>query len=306
MPDSPSQTLADVDTLALDRLTPLAADVLARSVLNARGGAGQVDQPGSGAEFLDYAPFEQGSDARRIDWKASGRAGTMLTRRNVDERGADWWLCLDGSALMAGAPWRLAIQIAAALAYLALQVGCRTGVLVFSDDVDDLVPLGRGRLQYARILRHLRDRTPGTAGGGSQVSTCLRYIRGAQPLVVISDFLAPDAMSAQLSRMSRGRVARAIHITDRSASRRLPAGPHALEDAETGERLAVTVDERSVAHMHDSERALAHALARLAAARGIHITSADTGDTWQAAVLTHLTARVPGVAFPAGVHGKSA
>jgi len=129
---------------------------------------------GQGAEFLDFRSYRPGEDIRRLDWRVSARRGRPYVRTYHDELSSDWQLCLDRSASM-GVPgadkWALAVQLAAAFAYLLLHTGNRVSLVQFSNRIDDLCPLGRGRLQYVRIANQLRGSEADSFGGGSVLST---------------------------------------------------------------------------------------------------------------------------------------
>jgi len=177
---------------------------------------------GQGTEFLDFRNYHPGEDIRRLDWRVSARRGRPYVRTYHDELSADWHLCLDRSASMGtpdGGKWALAVQLAAAFAYLLLHAGNRVGLVQFSNRVDDLCPLGRGRLQYVRIADQLRDSEADNSGGGSVLSTTTTVLKPGTHLAILSDFLQPDAMQADFESLrSPGRKIHAVQILSPSES----------------------------------------------------------------------------------------
>ena len=157
--------LALVDSTELKGLTRAADRLLVGSPLLAPGSRCHRRRAGSGLEFRDFRDFAPGDDPRNIDWRASARSSVAQIRRHYDDRAADWVLCLDRSASMtvgARRKWHLALQLAAAFAYLLLDLDHRVGLVVFSDQVDDMRRPGRGRSAYAQLLRRLYAAEPGS------------------------------------------------------------------------------------------------------------------------------------------------
>jgi uncharacterized protein (DUF58 family) len=192
-----------------------------------------------GMDFLDFRQYQPGDDARTIDWRASARSRGVQVRRYCGDVASDWYLCVDGSASMGacgGANWLLAQKLAAALAYVLLHLGHRVGLLIYSSEIDTACALGRGYPQYARILKALYAHNHRPAGGGSDLGACAAAVGQRHPLMVISDFLAEDAMVSTLARLRASR--RQLHLfqLDAGGTLPLPAGDSLLlEDLETGE-----------------------------------------------------------------------
>lgn len=246
---------------------------------------------GQGMDFLDFREYRPGDDIRTIDWRASARGRDVYVRRYCGDLAADWYLCVDSSASMGireGANWTLARKLAAALAYLLLHLGHRVGLLLFSEDIEAARELGRGYPQYARILRTLYSHTPRASGGGSDPAACVAVAGQRRPLIVVSDFLAEDAMVPTLARLAAGQ--RQLHLFQLDAA---PPGPLPernsvlLQDVESGE-VAVCADP-GVAR-GDAARRLALVQRELAEwARRFHVphTIGSGDDNWRELMLRH-------------------
>jgi uncharacterized protein (DUF58 family) len=86
------------------------------------------------AEFQQHRMYVPGDDVRFVDWKASARAEHIFVKQGEQPKEATVYLLLDCSASMAwGSPPKsqAALQLAAALAYLALSHGDRFMLVPF-------------------------------------------------------------------------------------------------------------------------------------------------------------------------------
>jgi uncharacterized protein (DUF58 family) len=245
---------------------------------------------GQGTEFLDFRSYRPGEDIRRLDWRVSVRRGRPYVRTYHDELSADWQLCLDRSASMGtpdGSKWTLAVQLAAAFAYMLLHVGNRVGLVQFSNRVDDLCPLGRGRLQYVRIANQLRDSEADSFGGGSVLSATTTVLRPGTHLVILSDFLQPDAMQADLEKLrSPGRKIHAVQILSPSETELSEAETRSVRDVESGEQVSVSsgASHAALAALHRCQSDLKAFSLR----NGIRLSSCAATDRWQDVMLRHI------------------
>jgi uncharacterized protein (DUF58 family) len=114
---------------------------------------------GPGKEFESLRPYIRGDDPRAIDWKASARKGSIITKQYEVERNQTLFLLLDCGRLMTtriGPVGKLdyVLDSAASIASLALDQGDFVGVIAFSNDIHFYLPPRKG----IRQLRHLLER----------------------------------------------------------------------------------------------------------------------------------------------------
>jgi len=249
-------------------------------------------RPGQGAEFLDFRHYRPGEDVRRMDWRISARRGKPFLRTYHDELSADWVLCVDRSASMGlpdGGKWTLAVQTAAAFAYLLLHLGNRVALVTFSAHVDERVPLGRGRLQYLRIAAALRRSEAEAAGGSSSLAGTRSALGPSTHLAIFSDFLKPDGMRADLEALrSPGRKIHAIQILSASDEEVRDPRARSVRDIESGEW--VTLGPEAHRNAHDRLRQIQDALAVFSARNGIRFSFCAATDRWQDVILRHIAA----------------
>ncbi|HZL54641.1 MAG TPA: DUF58 domain-containing protein [Solirubrobacteraceae bacterium] len=106
---------------------------------------------GEGIEFADIRPFQHGDQPRRINWRASARAGSLLLTDSRPEHTSDVILLLDGYAdvrhAQAGTLDAL-VRAAASLAHAHLARRDRVGVITFGTEVAWLTPASGDRQLY--------------------------------------------------------------------------------------------------------------------------------------------------------------
>jgi len=286
-----NRALAEVDDASLLHLGRIADRLLAGRPLSLAGPWSRRFRAGRGTEFLDYREYTAGDDPRSIDWRATARSRHPLVRRRHDEAASEWYLCLDGSASMGlwdGEKWNLAIQLAAALAYLILHQGNRVGLLVFSHRIDAACPAGRGRIQYGNILRRLGRTRPRSSGGGSTLLACAPRIRQQACVIVISDFLAENGMQQGLEELLRlGGNLHAIQTLSLRECQSGDMGLLTLQDIESGEQRVLDAPqaaERASRRLAGLQRELFRYCHR----RAIPFTPCRTDQPWNGVLVSHL------------------
>jgi len=253
-------------------------------------------RPGCGIEFLDHREYSPGDDIRAVDWRASARSRHPQLRRYCDEAATDWFILLDCSSSMAfarGGKWALAVQCAAAMAYLLIHLGNRVGIVLFSDRVERVLPLGRGHAHYAGILQNLRQAVATDSGAGSSLRSCVTRIKRNSPIFVISDFLADGGMQQDLEALSmRSDKLHSLQILS-DQDYHLPAQQSVrFRDVENGATLTVATSAgQREAYLQASEQ-LNNTLEQYCRRRHIHFSRHSTTESWRSVVLDHLQAGI--------------
>lgn len=283
----PESTLA-IDEAELARLAHVASRLLAGRPLLTAGHQPAPRRAGHGSEFLEHRDYAPGDDLRRIDWRVSARSRRTQVRRYRDEASADWYLCVDASASMASADagkWRLAQQLAVALAYILLALGQRVGAIAFANGPVSALPVGRGRHQLARLLARLCALGPQSARATS-LAALETHLGPRDPIVVLSDFLREDGLRPELARLAHG--GRELHAIMIGAPADLAApAATSIEDAESGERLELRDDAHGAparwVRLHDD-------LQSFCRSQRIVLSVCEVGESWRDIVLRHLRA----------------
>lgn len=149
------------------RVLPQSRNDAARAQRGPRRELGDVAQrlrrASQGGELESLREYVPSDPLRAIDWKATAKRRHPITRLYQPERSQTLWFVLDASRTMAatvgedeghGARTRFDVALEALLVVAdgALRAGDQVGVLVVGDGLERVVPPGRGRAQYRRLL----------------------------------------------------------------------------------------------------------------------------------------------------------
>ena len=279
-----------VDELRLRRFARLAAPLLRGKATQGIGPRAARNRAGAGLEFLDLRRYAPGEDVRHVDWRHSARRRQLLVRRYRDESASDWLLAVDGSASMSvGDKWPLAARLATALSYALLYAGNRVAVAVFAERLRAWCVAGRGRRQFAAILRKLSDYSVLDRGGASMPGLCAERASRTGHVVVLSDFLREDAMLDDLRRI-RGSVsgASAIQVIDDADCEPGTIGTATMFDIEIGAERRAEIDTGSSAQAVLALKRHSDRLRDGCGKLGMRLSQCRPDAAWDRVLLAHL------------------
>lgn len=209
------------------------------------GGAYHAVFKGRGMEFAEVREYQAGDEVRTIDWNVTARMGAPYVKKFVEERDLTLLLVVDVSGSQSfGSRFLLkrdyAAELAAVLAFSAVQNHDRVGAVLFSDRIEGWVPPGHGREHALRIVRDLLALEP--QGRGTDLSAALRFAQRVMKrrgiVAVLSDFQAQGYERA-LGVLRRRHDVIALQLVDPHETAFPDAGLLALVDPESGERFVV-------------------------------------------------------------------
>ncbi len=208
------------------------------------GGAYHAIFKGKGIEFESVRPYCPGDDIRSIDWNVTARADEAFVKQFTEERELNLLLVMDASPSTAfGTRERhkrdLAVDVGSVLAYSAIRNQDRVGLLVFSHQVDLLIPPMRGRNHGLRLLRELLYLEVPAAAGFTDLTGALqrvgRLLKRRSIVVLLSDFWVPlESIEQDLARLIRRHDVIAIVLRDPLEQTWPDVGLIRLKDSETG------------------------------------------------------------------------
>ena len=140
-------------------------DALVRQQKLHQMGLARVRQRGAGNEIAGLRPYTLGDPLARIDWKATARRGSPISREMHTERRQNLLVMLDCGRRMArevdGAT-RLddAIEAALLLSHVALRSDDRVGLMAFADTMLRVVPPVRGVASAGLLAQAMFDLSP--------------------------------------------------------------------------------------------------------------------------------------------------
>jgi uncharacterized protein (DUF58 family) len=223
--------------------------------------------------FSDHRPYTSGDDLRYVDWNAYARQDHVLVRLGETEQDVNVHLLIDASRSMTiGSPTRLRLaqQIAGAIGYLALAHSDRLHLVPFGPAATRSYGPAQGKAHVIEMLRFVEAIRPQSDTRlASVVQQHTRRFPQGGILVLCSDLLVPDSLDEALRAVAPPRwQTLVLHLLDRRDLQPELQGPLELEDSESGQRLAITLDN---ATLHAYSKAVAEwreRLARICAKRG--------------------------------------
>lgn len=236
---------------------------------------------GTSVEFSDYREYEPGDDYRYIDWNIYARLDRLFVKVFTEERNRSLLLLRDvtDSMRLGDPPKELyARQLAAALGYVALWRGDEVRHAEVSTRLEWRSAWWRGRHRIHLLMEQL-DR--GSTRGRTGLREALRALSGERQgqgrvAVLISDLLDPGWESA-LAALARWRGSSVlVHLLAPSDWEPAERGELELIDAETGERLVVSVDDEAAGTYASVARAWMQEVRERCAQLGIACYQLDT------------------------------
>ncbi len=206
---------------------------------------------GRGIAFSEVREYQYGDDIRTIDWNVTARFHHPYVKVFEEERELTVMLLVDvsgsrdfGSQGMMKKD--LITEVAAVLAFSAIQNNDKVGVIFFSDRVEKFIPPKKNRRHILHIIRELIELEPQSRR--TEFSEPLRYLTNAikkrSIAFLISDFMGP-AFTDSLRIASNKHDVVALRIMDEREKELPAAGLIRLKDAETDAERWVDTSLRS-------------------------------------------------------------
>ena len=229
---------------------------------------------GKGMTFSEVRAYRYGDDVRNIDWNVTARLRDPYVKVFEEERELTVMLLVDVSASRRFGTQSLTKQnvmteLAAILAFSAIQNNDKIGVILFSDKVERFIPPKKGRKHILRIIWELMSFQP--ENQRTDIGQALRFLNNAIKkrctAFLLSDFLdfEPDGTFRFLDPL---RIASNKHdlvgmrIYDPREETLPDVGWLRLGDAETGEVRWVDTSSKNVrnayAQLAEQRRAMLH------------------------------------------------
>lgn len=207
---------------------------------------------GQGMEFHEVREYVPGDDIRSIDWNVTARMGHPFIKKYIEERELTVMLLVDISASHEfGSTHQmkkdLAAEIAAVLAFSAIQNNDRVGLILFTDQVELYIPPRKGIRHVLRVIREVLYFQPEhRLTRLLPALDFLNHVTNRKTVTfLISDFYFPDPYQRMLSATARRHDFISILVGDKREQAWPKIGLVEWEDAETGRRhLVDTSDSR--------------------------------------------------------------
>ncbi|MCC7050779.1 MAG: DUF58 domain-containing protein [Bacteroidia bacterium] len=196
---------------------------------------------GRGMTFSEVREYQFGDEIRTIDWNVTARFNHPFVKVYNEEREMTVMLLIDVSASgnfgsHQQTKRELITELAATLAFSAIQNNDKVGAILFTKEVEQFIPPKKGRSHILRIIKTVLEFKP--AHKETNVGQALRFFTNAikrrSTAFIISDFM-DDYFLDPLKIAARKHDLIALKIEDALEKKFISIGVIKLNDEETGE-----------------------------------------------------------------------
>lgn len=207
---------------------------------------------GRGMAFSEVREYQPGDDIRIIDWKVTARFNHPYIKVFEEERELTLMLLIDVSASGAygsnyGLKKERVTEIAAVLAFSAIQNNDKIGVILFSGKIEKFIPPKKGRSHVLTIIRELLNFKPEQKD--TNISEALGYfvnvIKKRCTAFLISDFMDQGMEQALRSARNKHDLI-GLRVYDPLEAELPDLGIVRIQDAETGQEMYVDTASKKV------------------------------------------------------------
>ena len=212
---------------------------------------------GKGMSFSEVREYQYGDDVRDIDWNVTARQNKPYIKVFEEERELTVMLLIDVSnSLDFGSVKQMkkdmVTEIAATLAFSAIQNNDKIGVIFFSDRIEKFIPPKKGRKHILYIIRELLDFKPESKR--TNIKMAVEYltnvIKKRCVTFMLSDFIDDNDYRNALTIANRKHDIVAIQVYDRRLAELPDVGLMKVRDAETGHEQWIDTSSAKLRNAH--------------------------------------------------------
>ena len=212
---------------------------------------------GKGMSFSEVREYQYGDDVRDIDWNVTARYHKPYVKVFEEERELTVMLRIDVSnSLDFGTVKQMkkdmVTEIAATLAFSAIQNNDKIGVIFFSDRIEKFIPPKKGRKHILYIIRELLDFKPESKR--TDIKMAVEYltnvIKKRCVTFMMSDFIDDNDYRNALTIANRKHDIVAIQVYDRRLAELPDVGLMKVRDAETGHEQWIDTSSAKLRNAH--------------------------------------------------------
>ena len=207
---------------------------------------------GRGMAFSEVREYQYGDDIRSIDWNVTARLHHPYVKVFEEERELTVMLLVDVSGSNRFGTHHqfkeeLVAEVAATLAFSAIQNNDKVGMIMFSDKIEKFIPPKKGSSHILRIIRELITFRP--ASNGTDLAEALHHfsnvIKKRCTAFLLSDFY-DDGYTDALKIASGKHDLVAIRIADEKEVHLPDLGLAKFYDPETGETILIDTADSTI------------------------------------------------------------
>lgn len=212
---------------------------------------------GRGMAFSEVREYQFGDDVRDIDWNVTARFNRPYIKVFEEERELTVMLLIDVSGSLDFGTHRqmkseMVAEIAATLAFSAIQNNDKIGVVFFSDKIEKYIPPKKGRKHILYIIRELLDFH--AESRRTDLNEPLEFLSNVMKrrctVFMLSDFYTRTDFLSPLTICSRKHDVVAVQVYDKCAAELPDVGLMKVVDAETGHEQYIDTSSRKIRQAH--------------------------------------------------------
>lgn len=212
---------------------------------------------GRGMAFSEVREYQFGDDIRDIDWNVTARYIRPYVKVFEEERELTVMLLIDVSGskdfgTVSRMKKEVITEIAATLAFSAIQNNDKIGVIFFSDQIEKFIPPQKGKRHILYIIRELIDFQPDHKQ--TDLGQALKYLTNAIKkrctAFLISDFIDKENYQDALTIANRKHDVVAIQVYDHRETELPNVGLMKIKDAETGKERWIDSSSKQVRELY--------------------------------------------------------
>lgn len=213
---------------------------------------------GRGMAFSEVREYQYGDDVRDIDWNVTARFHRPYVKVFEEERELTVMLLIDVSgSLDFGTQSQMkrdmVTEIAATIAFSAIQNNDKIGVVFFSDHIEKYIPPKKGRKHILYIIREMLDFHPESKR--TNIEGALQFLTSVVKhrctAFVLSDFYDQKDFLHPLQICNRKHDVVAVQVYDRFAKSLPDVGLMRVVDAETGYEQYIDTSSKRLRRAHE-------------------------------------------------------
>ena len=212
---------------------------------------------GRGMAFAEVREYQYGDDVRDIDWNVTARFQRPYVKVFEEERELTVMLLIDVSGSLDFGTSRqtkadMVTEMAATLAFSAIQNNDKIGVIFFSDRIEKYIPPQKGRKHILYIIREMLDFHPQSrkTDVGEAMEYLTRVMKRRCTAFVLSDFYSNSSFLNALQIANRKHDVVAIQVYDKRAKELPDVGLMRVKDAESGQEMYIDTSSKKLRQAH--------------------------------------------------------
>lgn len=212
---------------------------------------------GRGMAFSEVREYQFGDDVRDIDWNVTARFHRPFVKVFEEERELTVMLLIDVSGSLEFGTQRqqkkdMVTEIAATLAFSAIQNNDKIGVIFFSDKIERYIPPKKGRKHILYIIREMLDFH--AESRKTDIGKAVEYLTSVSKrkctAFLLSDFYTRTEFEQSLTICNRKHDVAAIQVYDIRDKILPDVGLMKICDAETDHEMYIDTSNKKLRRAH--------------------------------------------------------